>query len=121
MDAPTTAAAPTTKSAVAYVRAAPAAPVSPPLATVGALACCSERLFPNVGSSLMTILVVLLLIWSVPPLVDFLIVNAVWTGSDREACLATAARPDVGACWAYIGDRLAYIVYGSYPVAGRWR
>ena len=56
-----------------------------------------------------------------PSLVDFLIVNAVWTGSDREACLATAERPDVGACWAFIGDRLAYVVYGSYPLASRWR
>jgi general L-amino acid transport system permease protein len=49
------------------------------------------------------------------------VVNAVWTGSDREACLPSPARPEVGACWAYIGDRFAYIVYGSYPIAGRWR
>jgi general L-amino acid transport system permease protein len=119
MDAPTVAT--TTKSALAYVRTAPAAEVSPPLATVGVLAWIKERLFPNVGSSLMTILIALLLIWTVPSLVDFLVVNAVWTGTDREACLATAERPDVGACWAFIGDRFAYVVYGSYPLAGRWR
>jgi general L-amino acid transport system permease protein len=122
MDAPTVTAAPTTEStALAYVRTAPPAAASPPLATVGALAWLRERLFPSVGSSLMTILIVLLLIWIVPPLIDFLIVNATWTGSDREACLATAERPVAGACWAYIGDRFAYLVYGSYPIAGRWR
>jgi general L-amino acid transport system permease protein len=123
MDAPIiAAAAPTTsRTAAAYVRTAPAAAVSPPLATVGVRAWLRERLFPNVGSSLTTILMVLLVIWLVPPLIDFLIVNATWAGSDREACLATAERPVVGACWAFIADRFAYLVYGSYPIVGRWR
>src|SRR5215475_1598229 len=121
MDAPTIT-APTTKgTALAYVRTAPAAAVSPPLATVGALAWFKERLFSSVASTLMTILIVLLLLWSVPPLIDFLIVHATWTGSDREACPPSPTRPEVGACWAFIGDRFAYIVYGSYPIAGRWR
>jgi len=120
MDAPA-AAVPTNSTTLAYVRTAPAADVSPPLATVGVLAWFRERLFSNVGSSLMTILIVLLLIWTVPPLVDFLVVHATWTGADREACLATAERPVVGACWAFIADRFVYIVYGSYPIAGRWR
>jgi len=116
-----TATTPASSSLLAYVRTAPAAAISPPLATVGVLAWLRQRLFPDVGSSVMTVLIALLLIWTVPPLIDFLMVNAVWTGSDRDACLATAERPVVGACWAYIGDRFAYIVYGSYPIAGRWR
>src|SRR5215470_2836142 len=121
MDAPTAAASTANSAAFAYVRAAPAAAVSPPLATAGVLAWLKERLFSSVASTLMTILIVLLLLWSVPPLIDFLIVHATWTGSDREACLPSPARPEVGACWAFIGDRFAYIVYGSYPIAGRWR
>src|SRR5215470_875659 len=121
MDAPTAAASTANSAAFAYVRAAPAAAVSPPLATAGVLAWLKERLFSSVASTLMTILIVLLLLWSVPPLIDFLIVHATWTGSDREACLPSPARPEVGACWAYIGDRFAYIIYGSYPIAGRWR
>src|SRR5262249_9555513 len=83
------------------------------------LAWIRERLFPNVGSSLMTISIVLLLIWIVPPLIDFLIVKATWTGADREACLPTSERPEVAACWADIGGRFAYLIYGSAPVAGR--
>jgi general L-amino acid transport system permease protein len=122
MDAPSTAAAPTTnRNAAAYVRTTPPAAVSPPPSTVGPLAWLRERLFPNVAGALMTILIVLLLIWSVPPLIDFLIINATWTGSDRDACLASTQRPEVGACWVYIGDRLAYLLYGSYPITGRWR
>jgi general L-amino acid transport system permease protein len=121
MDAPTPADLTKMSPSLAYVRAAPAAAVVPPMATTGALAWIRERLFPNVGGSVMTILIALLLFWAVPPLIDFLFVHAVWAGADREACLATADRPVVGACWAFIADRLGYVVYGSYPLAGRWR
>src|SRR6266481_9167992 len=96
-------------TARAFVRATPAPFVPPPLATVGVLGWIRANLFPSVGSGVLT------------PLIDFLIVDAVWTGSDRDACLATAERPVVGACWAYIADRFVYVVYGSYPIAGRWR
>src|SRR5215467_2403042 len=104
-----------------YVRAAPAPFMPPPLATVGALGWIRANLFPSVGSGVLTVLISVSLIWIALPLIDFLIVDAVWTGSDRDACLATAERPVVGACWAYIADRFAYVVYGSYPIAGRWR
>src|SRR5215470_14409955 len=91
-----------------YVRAAPGPVVPPPLATVGALGWIRANLFPSVGSGALTVLISLSLIWIALPLIDFLIVDAVWTGSDREACLASAERPVVGACWAYIADRFAY-------------
>ena len=44
-----------------------------------------------------------------------------WSGSDREACLPTADRPEVGACWAFVRDRFSYFIYGSYPIPERWR
>jgi general L-amino acid transport system permease protein len=121
MDAQTPVAIAQPAAARAYVRATPAPFMPPPAATVGPLGWIRANLFPSVGSGVLTVLITLLLIWITVPLIDFLIVDAVWTGSDREACLSTAERPVVGACWAYIGDRFAYIVYGSYPIAGRWR
>src|SRR5262249_47806871 len=105
----------------AYVRATPAPFMPPPPATEGVARWIRANLFPSVGSGVMTVLITLALAWLAVPIIDFLIVDAVWTGSDREACLATPERPEVGACWAYIADRFAYIVYGSYPIAGRWR
>jgi general L-amino acid transport system permease protein len=45
----------------------------------------------------------------------------VWTGADREACLVTAQRPEVGACWPFVWERLPYFTYGSYPIPERWR
>jgi general L-amino acid transport system permease protein len=121
MDAQTPTATAQSAAARAYVRAAPAPFMRPPPATVGPLGWIRASLFPGVGSGVLTVLVAALLVWIALPLIDFLIIDAVWTGSDREACLPTAERPVVGACWAYIGDRFAYIVYGSYPIAGRWR
>jgi general L-amino acid transport system permease protein len=100
--------------AVSLPRVRPAAPT-------GALAWTKANLFSSVGSGTLTILIVLLLVWTVPPLVKFLLIDAVWSGTDREACLPSAARPEVGACWAFLGDRLAYVIYGSYPIAERWR
>jgi general L-amino acid transport system permease protein len=112
-----------TPSAVvrAYIRAAPAPLMRPPPATMGVFGWIRANLFPSIGSGALTVLIALLLVWIIPPLIDFLLIDAVWSGSDREACLPSPARPEVGACWAYIGDRFAYIVYGSYPIAERWR
>jgi general L-amino acid transport system permease protein len=121
MDAPAPAATPPLSGAHAYVSATPAPFMAPPHTTVGVIGWIRANLFPSIGSGVLTVLIALLLIWIVPPLVDFLIVDAVWTGLDRDACLPSPARPEVGACWAYIGDRFAYIIYGSYPIAGRWR
>jgi general L-amino acid transport system permease protein len=95
--------------------------MAPPPATVGLAGWLRANLFSGVGSGATTVLLTVALVWLAIPLINFLIVDAVWTGSDREACLATEARPVVGACWAYIADRFSYIVYGSYPVALRWR
>jgi len=121
MDAPALAAPSASAGSHAYVRQQPAPYRSPPVATIGPLGWLRANLFSSVGSTLMTMVIGLLLVWVVPPLVDFLLVNAVWSGSDRDACLPSLARPEVGACWAFIADRFSFIIYGSYPIAGRWR
>jgi general L-amino acid transport system permease protein len=105
----------------AYVRAAAAPFMAPPPATVGVAGWLRANLFPGRVSGVTTVLLTWALVWLAIPVINFLIVNAVWTGSDREACLETPEHPVVGACWAYIADRFSYVVYGSYPVVGRWR
>ena len=59
--------------------------------------------------------------WLVPPLVKFLIIDAVWDGASRADCLATPQRPEVGACWAFVIERLGFFTYGFYPIEERWR
>jgi general L-amino acid transport system permease protein len=106
---------------IAYVRAAPAAFVPPPPMTIGIRGWIRARLFGSVTSGVLTILIAVLLVWAVPRLVEFLLIDAVWSGADREACLPSPTQPEVGACWAFIHERLAYLIYGSYPIAERWR
>jgi general L-amino acid transport system permease protein len=121
VDVPIAAPPPVTAATQAYVRTAPAPPLAPPLTSVGWLGWVRANLFGSAVSTVLTLLIILLLVVIVPRAIDFLFVDAVWSGSDREACLPTPARPEVGACWAYIGDRFAYTMYGSYPIAARWR
>jgi general L-amino acid transport system permease protein len=108
-------------SDVAYVRREPAAPLPPPMATTGPIGWLRANLFSSVVNTSLTILAILLVMWLVPPMIKFIVVDAVWSGSDREACLVTEARPQVGACWPFIWERLAYFTYGSYPIPQRWR
>ena len=72
-------------------------------------------------NTLLTLVVAYLLYVIVPPIINFMFINAVWTGSDRDACRAETAGHQIGACWAFIIDKINYFVYGSYPGAQRWR
>jgi general L-amino acid transport system permease protein len=105
----------------AYVRGEPAPALPPPFASTGLIGWGRANLFGTPLNAVLTVLTLLLLVWAVPPTARFLLVDAVWSGTDREACLASAAHPHVGACWAFVREHLAYFTYGSYPIDGRWR
>jgi general L-amino acid transport system permease protein len=108
-------------ASVAYVRTAPPAPMSPPVTERGALRWIRQNLFSSVFNSTLTLLLIALLVWIVPPLLKFLVIDATWSGADREACLATPARPEVGACWAFVREWYSFFIYGPYPLDQRWR
>jgi hypothetical protein len=62
------------------------------------------------------------LLWfTVVPAVKFLLIDAVWTGKDRTACLPEAAGHTVGACWPFVQAKFSQFIYGFYPEAERWR
>jgi general L-amino acid transport system permease protein len=105
----------------AFVRTMPTDALPPPMTMTGAVGWVRANLFSGPFNIVMTILVILLIVWIVPPLLKFLIIDATWSGTDREACLASAARPEPGACWAFVSERLPYFIYGSYPIPQRWR
>ena len=109
------------KSDRGYVRAAPVEGMPAPGVTTGVVGWLRASLFSSPGNIVLTILTGALIILIVPPVIDFLFIHAVWTGSDREACLPSADHPVVGACWAFVRDRFAYFIYGSYPIPERWR
>jgi general L-amino acid transport system permease protein len=108
-------------SAAPFVRPAMAEAQPAPLANVGFVGFLRNRLFGSWLSALLTLLAVYLLWLLIPPLVKFLIVDAVWIGKDREACLPERVGHAVGACWPFITAKLPQLVYGFYPQAERWR
>ncbi len=107
--------------AVAYVREVPVDNLPPPVSTRGIVGWLRANFFATPLDMVLTLVCILLFLWIVPPVIDFLLIHAVWTGADREACVATPAHPVVGACWAFVRERLAYFTYGSYPISERWR
>ena len=106
---------------IAFVRGAAAEPLPPPVIHSGAIGWLRANLLSTPLNMVLTAASALLVVWLVPPLIKFLLIDATWSGDDREACIATAQRPEVGACWAFVRERFAYFVYGFYPIAQRWR
>jgi general L-amino acid transport system permease protein len=104
----------------AFVRDAFVAPSAPPSNSIGALAWVRQNLFSTPLNTAITIAVGLFLAWAIPPMIQWLFIDAVWTGENREACLGTEERP-VGACWAFVNAKFAQFIYGRYPVEERWR
>ena len=106
---------------IAFVRSAAQEPLPPPVAMTGAIGWMRANLFSTWLNVALTVISILLLLWLVPPLIRFLFIDAVWTGNNRDVCILTPERPVVGACWAFITDRINFFIYGPYPIAQRWR
>src|SRR4051812_28334801 len=92
-----------------------------PIKTTGFVGFLRTRLFNSPTNILITIVTALLLWFTVIPSVKFLLIDAVWSGKDRTACLAETAGHAVGACWPYIQAKFTQFVYGFYPEPERWR
>jgi general L-amino acid transport system permease protein len=96
-------------------------PMAPPVSTVGVLPWVRQNLFSGWVNTLLT-LASLYLVWLiVVPLVRFLLIDAVWTGTSREDCLAEKVGREVGACWPFIRAKFTQLVYGFYPWDQHWR
>jgi general L-amino acid transport system permease protein len=93
----------------------------PPASLIGPLAWLRDNLLSSPFNIAMTVLIALLLAWIIPGLLNFLLIDAVWTGADRDACREVVQHRVIGACWPFAWERLSYFTYGSYPIAERWR
>jgi general L-amino acid transport system permease protein len=92
-----------------------------PIKTTGFVGFLRTRLFNSPTNILLTITSALLLWFTVIPTVKFLLIDAVWHGTDRNACLAENAGHAVGACWPYVQAKFTQFIYGFYPGPERWR
>src|ERR1700710_942089 len=92
-----------------------------PIKTTGFVGFLRTRLFNSPTNILITIVSALLLWFTILPSAKFLLIDAVWSGKDRNACLAENAGHVVGACWPYIQAKFTQFIYGFYPEQERWR
>jgi general L-amino acid transport system permease protein len=74
-----------------------------------------ENLFSGWPSSLATIVLLVLLWRTLPPLIDWAFLDAVWA-PDAKACRAAQ-----GACWGFIAEKHRFILFGTYPFDEHWR
>jgi general L-amino acid transport system permease protein len=106
---------------IAFVRKTQLEQQPPPPHMTGAWGWARENLLSTPFNIALTVIVALLLLWIIPDLVKFLFIDAVWSGSDRDACREIVQHREIGACWPFVWERLPYFTYGSYPIPDRWR
>ena len=62
-----------------------------------------------------TAIVVAIVITAAVPVARWALIDAVWSGTSDD-CRASS-----GACWAFVGQKLSFIIFGLYPQPERWR
>ena len=85
-----------------FLRQVEANSLPPPPSRTGIFRWLRANLFSSPLNIALTLICLLLIAWIVPPVLRFFLINAVWYGNDRDACLASPANPNPGACWAFI-------------------
>ncbi|MGH1464792.1 MAG: amino acid ABC transporter permease [Cognatishimia sp.] len=72
-------------------------------------------LFGDKIRAVITILLVLIIAYAGPGLLNWLLLNATWSGTSEDC------RANGGACWAFLAEKLNLIVFGAYPTSELWR
>ncbi|WP_160004346.1 amino acid ABC transporter permease [Rhizobium sp. 18055] len=109
-----------------FVRTEILAPEPAPAGEKGANAWIRKNLLATPKDVVLTVLALALLVWSVPHIVNWLFIQAVWSGPDRTFCATTVQggiQPDgwSGACWAFVSAKYDQFLFGRFPLTERWR
>ncbi|TFF25282.1 amino acid ABC transporter permease [Jiella endophytica] len=103
-----------------YVSKEQKAALPPPESEVGAFGVVRRNLFATPLDSVLSIAAGIVVAWAVWHIFQWAVVDAVFTGSGREACLVEGGGHG-GACWAFIGAKFEQFIFGTYPIDQRWR
>ena len=93
----------------------------PPRSEIGLLGWLRKNLFSSLSNTILTVVAIGFLLWLLPPLFEWAILDSIWMADSRKECWAKMEVPEGAACWAFIKDRLGLFVYGFYPMDQRWR
>src|SRR5215472_3997342 len=84
-------------------------------AAVGALAWLRANLFNSIPNTILTFAALYLLVVTIPPIFRWAFIDAIWSADSGRACRGA------GACWAFIGEKLRFILFGRFPYQEQWR
>jgi general L-amino acid transport system permease protein len=88
---------------------------APPRRSMGIGGWLRANLFNSIFNSILTLLAIALIALTVPALLRWAVINAIWSAPDGKACHGG------GACWAFISEKLRFILFGRYPIDQQWR
>ena len=77
-----------------------------------------SRFFSNWLSAAATLTTVYVAWKIVPPLLDWALIQAVWSPESPGVCRETVG---VGACWAFVAEKYRFILFGTFPAGEQWR
>lgn len=89
--------------------------LSPPRQAATPVQWVRNNLFNTWYNALLTLVIGYFLVTSVAPLVNWLLLQASFSGDSPADCVGE------GACWVFINQRLNFFIYGFYPDAQQWR
>lgn len=97
----------------------------PPARVAGPLAWARTNLFRTWWSTALTLAIGYLLVRGGVAFFGWAVLHAIWTvpagaNGQPNALLCRTADP-AGACWAVIGDKYRFILFGRFPYAEQWR
>ncbi len=93
----------------------------PPVIVGGPIGWLRENLFSSPGNILLTVIAVGVLVYTIPSLIQWALLDATWRGVTREPCTAPDGADLPGACWTMVNARFQQFLYGFYPEDQRWR
>jgi general L-amino acid transport system permease protein len=111
---------------LSWVRTEMALAQDAPRSHVGPGAWARKNLFATPVDSALSVLALLAIAWFLPQILNWLFFSAVWSGTDRTACLTVDQGGQLpagwsGACWPFVFNRFGYFMFGRYPLDERWR
>lgn len=106
----------TAKRPISSAYTVPAPRRAPPVMQSGPVRWARENLFDGVHNTVLTLLALWALFVTIPELVHWGVVAAIWQTDDPEAC-----RDAAGACWAVIAEKHRVMLFGTFPYDQHWR
>jgi general L-amino acid transport system permease protein len=91
-----------------------AARTRPPRSS-GVLGWLRANLFNGITSTILTLLCAALIAVTIPPVIRWGLSDAIWSAPNGQACHGG------GACWAFIGAKFRFILFGFFPAGETWR